>query len=63
MSPATINILVVLLCIVSGLVAKTIAKKKGRDPFVWFLVGFFLPAVGIAIAKDVKNKIQERKRG
>ncbi len=63
MNPLSIEVLVVLACIVSGLVAKTIAKRKGRDPFTWFLVGFFLPAVGIAIAREVKSKVQDRNRG
>lgn len=39
-----------VIAVGGGVIASTIAKGKGRDAAGWFILGFFLPLIGILLA-------------
>ncbi len=45
-----------------GLIAGTIGKVKGSSFFVWFLLGFSLPVIGVAAAILYRNENAEPRR-
>lgn len=47
------------LAITLGIVTGLIASSKGHPFFRWFLLGFFLPIIGIVAAILAKNKAAE----
>ena len=51
-----LSIPIVVICIMTGLLAGWIAKKKGYDPFPWFFAGFFLSVLGVGIVSLLKGR-------
>lgn len=45
---------VLILAIISGTWAGAVAAGKGRSMQWWFIIGFFLPIIGLVIAYIVK---------
>jgi hypothetical protein len=51
-----------LLAIVMGTWAGAVAGGKGRSMQKWFLLGFFVPLVGLIAAYIVKPVVPEKKK-
>ncbi len=47
---------------VFGLIAGFIGKSKGSSFFIWFLIGFCLPLVGVAAALLYRSENEELRR-
>jgi hypothetical protein len=44
-----------LIMIISGSWAGAVAARKGRSMQWWFIIGFFLPAIGIIVIYILKS--------
>jgi hypothetical protein len=53
---------VLVLAIISGTWAGAVAAGKGRSMQWWFIIGFFLPLIGI-IAAYIAPRINEKSPG
>ena len=51
-----ITLPVVVLCIITGGFTAWMAKRKGYEPVPWFVCGFFLSVIGIALIASRKRK-------
>jgi hypothetical protein len=51
-----------LIALVFGLATGAIGKLKGGSFFIWFLVGFGLPGIGILAALFVRREQDEPRR-
>lgn len=40
----------IVVCAIAGGICAMIAAGKGRDALGWFVIGFFLPVIGIVLA-------------
>ncbi len=47
--------------ILVGLIAAVIAKYKGRDPFLWFLIGAGLNVFVLLVAVGIRTGIRKRR--
>jgi len=47
---------VVAVCLLTGFFTSRVAQRKGRDPVVWFFIGFMLSIVGVSIATTLKRR-------
>jgi hypothetical protein len=52
----------VLIAFVFGLATGAIAKLKGGSFFIWFLIGFGLPGIGILAALLMRRERDEPRR-
>ena len=46
----------IILAIITGIICYFIAKKKGKDAFVWFMTGLIFNLFAVAIIALAKNK-------
>ena len=44
------------VCLICGIVCFLFAKERGKNPFVWFAIGFVLSIIGVVIITLIKNK-------
>jgi hypothetical protein len=59
-----LDLLVVVfwIALLSGFVSSKIAGKNGRNPKLWFAIGFALPIVSIGIVELLKRRNSCRAR-
>ena len=53
-------IFTLIIRVIFGLIAASIASRKGRSSVGWFFGGFFLILIGVIIVACLSNKTQER---
>ncbi len=53
---------ILMVMIVSGLMAGVIGRRKGSSFFIWLLVGFFVPVLGVAAALLYRREQAEPER-
>lgn len=50
-----------VLAIIMGTWTGAVAGRKGRDTRAWFILGFFLPIIGLVVIYILKPKDSEKK--
>ncbi|MDD5448159.1 MAG: hypothetical protein PHO53_03200 [Actinomycetota bacterium] len=50
-----------ILAVVMGTWTGAVAGRKGRDTRAWFILGFFLPVIGLIVIYILKPKVSEKK--
>lgn len=50
-----------VISLICGVVCFLFAKEKGKNPFVWFVVGLFSSLIGVLIIAMIKKKYNQKK--
>ena len=51
----------ILIALVCGIVCFLIAKEKGKNPILWFAIGFVLSFIAVFIIALIKKRIDKNK--